>query len=636
MNYKLSKTIYSKITSIMKKILFTLILSAFAATNSMTQNFVYAPVNNDCQPLKIQTAEEELEWLHHYNLDAGIGGIGPRDMSKASAAVRFNKEFLQNYKGKEIKAVAIGLYCAWDNITLYIKKGDEIETAETIQTKELANLGAGWNYVVLDTPVSINGEETINIEYTLETDKPVFGIDINNKASEGCSYIYIGGVYNDMASIRTGNIMIGGLVEGDVNDLSRCVSLNEITGIPELAPKFSEMNIDMTLSNNSFKDVSSMTVYYSINGEAKNEEISFDEAIAPYSVFSHNMTIDVPEEDFDMELCITKVNGDTNLANDTLKRSVMVYEPDNTGNRVILLEKFTGQDCSICPSGEKSIQQAILGQEDRVARIDHHYGYYNDLFTIDESIRTGEFFGVRGAPSCMIDRTKVEGQNDVVFHPGTLKGTTVFKELQKPADVTVNISTAYDKASRNLEVTVSGESEKDLAGKRINVLLTQSGYEAYQNNGEEGYLHNDFPIIYMTEYNGDALSANEDDSYSMTFECEIPESFSNGKGTREVNLNQLKVVAFISEWKDRNSSEVMNAAFLKVDPEKSGVENFAATETPVFTVTDGTVTTEVCCSSIEVYDLSGAKIANRQLAKGIYIVKAECNNRIYTQKVVAD
>lgn len=636
MNYKLSKTIYSKITSIMKKILFTLILSAFAATNSMAQNFVYAPVNNDCQPLKIQTAEEELEWLHHYNLDAGIGGIGPRDMSKASAAVRFNKEFLQNYKGKEIKAVAIGLYCAWDNITLYIKKGDEIETAETIQTKELANLGAGWNYVVLDTPVSINGEETINIEYTLETDKPVFGIDINNKASEGCSYIYIGGVYNDMASIRTGNIMIGGLVEGDVNDLSRCVSLNEITVIPELAPKFSEMNIDMTLSNNSFKDVSSMTVYYSINGEAKNEEISFDEAIAPYSVFSHNMTIDVPEEDFDMELCITKVNGDTNLANDTLKRSVMVYEPDNTGNRVILLEKFTGQDCSICPSGEKSIQQAILGQEDRVARIDHHYGYYNDLFTIDESIRTGEFFGVRGAPSCMIDRTKVEGQNDVVFHPGTLKGTTVFKELQKPADVTVNISTAYDKASRNLEVTVSGESEKDLAGKRINVLLTQSGYEAYQNNGEEGYLHNDFPIIYMTEYNGDALSANEDDSYSMTFECEIPESFSNGKGTREVNLNQLKVVAFISEWKDRNSSEVMNAAFLKVDPEKSGVENFAATETPVFTVTDGTVTTEVCCSSIEVYDLSGAKIADRQLAKGIYIVKAECNNRIYTQKVVAD
>lgn len=636
MNYKLSKTIYSKITSIMKKILFTLILSAFAATNSMAQDFVYAPINNDCQPLKVQTAKEGLEWVHHYNLDAGIGGIGPSSMSEASAVARFSKEFLQDYKGKEIKAVAIGLRYAGDNITLYIKKGDEIETAETIQTKELSYLGAGWNYVVLDTPIAINGEETINIEYSLKTDETVFGQDINNKAAEGCSYICLGGKYYDMVSFQAGNITIGGLVGGDVNDLSRCVSLNEITGIPELAPKFSEMDIDMTLSNNSFKDVSSMTVYYSINGEAKNEEISFDEAIAPYSVFSHNMTIDVPEEDFDMELCITKVNGDTNLANDTLKRSVMVYEPDNTGNRVILLEKFTGQDCSICPSGEKSIQQAILGQEDRVARIDHHYGYYNDLFTIDESIRTGEFFGVRGAPSCMIDRTKVEGQNDVVFHPGNLKGTDIFKELQKPADVSISISTTYDKNTRKLNVIVKGESEKDLAEKRINVVLTQSGYEAYQNNGEEGYLHNDFPIIYMTEYNGDALSANEDGSYNMTFECEIPESFSNDKGTRNVDLNQLKVVAFISEWKDRNSSEVMNAAFLKVDPEKSAVENIAATEAPVFTITDGTVTTEACCSSVEVYDLSGTRIANRQLARGIYIVKAECNNIIYTQKVVAD
>lgn len=618
----------------MKKAIFTLILFVIAISNSIGQNLNYVAANSEVRQIH-QNDETPLEWIFHFNKDAGIGGTGPNIETKIAAGARFDQEFLSNYIGKNITAIAIGLRYAWDNVTLYVKKGNDISTAETIITQQFNHLGAGWNYIMLDSPVEINGEETINIEYGGITDESVIGIDINNKAKRGCSFIYLAGAYYDMADINSGNTMIKALVNGDSEELANCVSLDKISGLPDIAPQNSVLDIELSMSNNSFKEVSDITITYTIDGKQYNEDVSFTEKVEPYKTFLHNIEINVPDHDFDLELYVSKVNGKDNLSIQPIKQSIMVYEPDNTGDRTILIEKFTGQDCSICPSGEERIQEAISGVENRVARIDHHYGYYNDLFTIEESEIIGSFFGVKGAPSCMVNRAKVEGQNDVVFHPGNLKGTTVFKEMLKPANITVKIETAYNKDSRNLRITVKGESKMDLTDKRINVVITQSGYEAYQNNGEDGYLHNDFPIIYLTEYNGDALSVKQDGSYNMTFECDIPESFTNENGTRIVDINQLKVVAFIADWKDKDNSEVMNAAFLKIDPEKADIRN-TTTKTPEFTIIDGTVTTEACCSSIEVYDLSGARIANKHLTKGIYIVKAECNNRIYTQKVVAD
>lgn len=163
------------------------------------------------------------------------------------------------------------------------------------------------------------------------------------------------------------------------------------------------------------------------------------------------------------------------------------------------------------------------------------------------------------------------------------------------------------------------------------MVLTQSGYVAYQNEGGEDYVHNDFPIEYLTEYDGDALSVNSDGTYEMTFECQIPEAYTNEKGTREVDLEQLKVVAFISDWNDCNSSEVMNAAVVKVET-KGDVDITPAT-TPSFTVKDGKVVATAECQSLRVYSLNGMEVENDRLPAGIYIVKAICNGDTYTGKV---
>lgn len=575
-----------------------------------------------------------LEWIQHFDPEAPIGGYGAVNGSEFSAATMFNTKFLEPHIGKEIKAVALALRYDWDNVTLMVKKGNDIKTAEVISSMPINHLTMGWNYIKLDTPVVIDGSESIAIEYSGISYNPAAGMDVNNRNIEkGCSYISNSGNYTDMADIYQGHIMIRALVGGDVSELADCLMLDEVNGVPGYCPENSSFNAEVAMSNNSFSEISDITIQYTINGKEYTENVKPEPALQPFSKFSHTIKIDVAEENLNISFCIPKVNGKENMMNKTLEFEVKTYNPSSLGERIILLEKFTGQDCSICPSGEKYIQSAITGQEKLVARIDHHYGYMDDIFTIEESRQTGKFFGVKGAPQCMVNRKKLNGTNikETVLHPALLTQDLIFEELQKPADVTVNIETVYDAATRKLSATVKGEGKTDLEGKRINVVLTQSGYVAYQNEGGEDYVHNDFPIEYLTEYDGDALSVNSDGTYEMTFKCQIPEAYTNEKGTREVDLEQLKVVAFISDWNDCNSSEVMNTAVVKVET-KGNVDITPAT-TPSFTVRDGRVVAEAECQSLRVYSLNGMEVENDRLPAGIYIVKAICNGDTYTGKV---
>lgn len=618
----------------MRKVIFT--IAAFVVTLLSVMGQEIQQSQTVIKTVSRQSkAETDLEWIQHFDPEAGIGGIGGRDTEILGGASRFDKDFLLPHVGKEISAVALGIRENWQNIKLVIKKGDDITTAEEVFTQDIKSVVMGWNYIKLDTPVKIQEGETVSIEYTgkfVEGTTPV-GMDINNrKISEGCSYLITDGGYTDL-SIGFGHIMIRALVGGDIEQLSSCVELEEINGIPGYAKYDSDFTAEISMSNMSYKGVSNITLSYTINGQENTEEIEFAPEWEPASTKIHKLKLQVEKEDLDLAFCITKVNGRDNTIKDTITKHVTAYDPNNDGDRIVLIEKFTGQACSICPSGERAIQAAIKGHEDRIARIDHHYGYYSDLFTISESEKTGMFFGVTGAPSCMVDRTKIEGSNTVVFHPGNMTAEMIFNEMLRPVSVSIDIKTEYNTESRELTTTVSGKGDIDLANKKINVVLTQSGYKAYQNSGGEDYEHNDFPIIYMTEFNGDALNSNKDQSYEMTFKCNIPESFSKNGDILEVDLTQLKVVAFISEWNTSQDSEVLNAAFQKVDTHIN-ISNNNYEQVYIYEQDGKIYSSNENVSHMDIYNLSGNKIVNNNLPKGIYIVKITIDNETTTKKII--
>lgn len=300
--------------------------------------------------------------------------------------------------------------------------------------------------------------------------------------------------------------------------------------------------------------------------------------------------------------------------------------------RKVLVEEFTGQDCRFCPAGQDTVAKYMAGYEDQVVVVAHHYGYAEDIFTIDETCRLGEFFKVNGVPGCMVNRTKMEYMYYAYFLASDFKAEYLVSELEKPALVSIEQTNEFDPETRELTVTVKGKAYGDVEGTRLAVLVTQSGYQAYQAKGGDEYVHDNFPIDFLSDYSGDLVTYAEDGSYEMTFTGTVKESYANDRGEFTVDTEQLKVVAYIAEWNSVEDSPVLNTDFGKMNI-KVGVAD-ACDDAVRFWGEAGTVKVSDEALAVEVFDLSGAPLRNGSLQPGLYVVRASDGERTVTGKAL--
>lgn len=616
----------------MKKILLSLIVAVAAITTAFGQVFMAAPARPANAP-----AAGELEWIQLCDPNvAEIAGVGTQaDGIDLGAGMTFSSDYLADHNGKSISLVAICLYSPLTDVTVEVKKGD-INNGETLFSKKVGILSAGWNYIKLDTPVAIDGASEISILYKgKDTTKYPLAFDgKKGSAPKGSSYLSIDGAPFE-EDLQFGSLMIRALVGGNENELANSVILSELLGAGYIK-KGESAKFTLTLANNTFTAVENITLATEINGNKTEQEITFDTPIEGNGKYDYEFASEPLQENTTFKFAITKVNGvDNPTAANVLEKTTSVYEGDDAVQRTILIEKFTTQNCGYCPGGEQTILKAIKGQEEHVARIDHHYGYGEDIFTMSESKKIGQFFGVAGAPSCMMDRTEQDERTGqaagIVWHPGYMTADMVANEISKPAFVSINITSEFNSTTKELAVKVTGKSGLDLSDKKLNVVLTQSGYVANQASGGANYVHNDFPIIFISDYKGDAITGDAEGNFEMDFTCTIKDSYSNSYGTRKVDFTQLKLVAFVTSWSTKTDSEVFNAAVAKVDAEV-GINDTEAAGVR-FYAADSKVAVEGNCTEMAVYDVTGAQVENENL-NGLYIVKAVVDGKTYTQKVV--
>lgn len=617
----------------MKKILLSLIVALAAITTAFGQVFMAAPA----RPVSAPAEGEDLEWIQLCDPSVEkISGVGTAYAGTAlGAGMTFSSEFLTEHKGKSISAVAIRLASMLTDVTVEVTKGEDINSSETVCSTKIASLAPAWNYIKLDTPVEIDGTKPINIIYKAkDTGNYPLAFDGKTNAPKGSSLLSIDGAPLS-EDLRFGALMIRALVGGDENILANSVTISEMNG-NKYVKKGEAAKFELTFINNTFKAAENVILSAEINGNTIEKEITFDTPLAAYDKFVYEFTSEPLQENTTFKFAITKVNGVENVsAADVLEKVVSVYEGEDAVQRTILIEKFTGQSCPKCPAGETAILKAIEGQEEHVARIDHHSGYYDDLFTISESKKIAQYFGINSAPTCMMNRTEQDDRAGdaagITWHPGYMTTDMVANEIAKPAFVSINIESEFKSETRELTVKVTGKSALDMTGKKMNVVLTQSGYIAQQSGAGANYEFNDFPIIFLTDYKGDAMTADADGNYEMEFTCTIKDSYSSSYGTRKVDYTKLKLVAFVTDWSTKNNSEVYNAAVAKVDAE-IGINDTEAAGVR-FYAADSKVAVEGNCTEMSVYDVTGAQVENENL-NGLYIVKAVVDGKTYTQKVV--
>lgn len=634
----------------MKKLLLSVLSLCFVATGLYGQEFkkMLSREMPSCEMSKMAQASEsdELKWLTNAVESGRYYSFGAGQKASFGAVAGLQTDKLFDYDGLQVSVIGVAISETVSDVTIFVMKGSSAATATEVASKKVDALSGGWNYVKLDAPLTIDASENLYVGYKMDVQESsypaMFDASGLDDSETEMSFAYLNGEYIDLATepdfSDLGHPMIQVLVGGDESKLETVTFLP--VSIFKYWPKGSEVVPNIQFVNNSFGLVESLTVDYSINGVTDMEKFEFSTPVGPNSLYIMSMPLPAITitDDVDFSYVVTHVNDKPILQSEE-NYQFYAYDKQDAVERTLLMEKFYSQFCGYSPQGKEAIDEAIVGYEDRVARIYHHAGYRADLFTIDESVETAAEFGVNYSPGTMGDRLWFDALGSNAFNAMQWTGDLIADFLQKDGLASLKISDSYDVETRELTVNVSGNCIVTPDNKKITVAVTHSNYSSFQKNAQN-YMHDHFPILYLTAAGGDDLQVNADGSYDMTFKGVVPVSYNNGNGTIvtgnkvTINLDELRIVAFISDSWDGadNDRYVLNSATKEAATVGASVAGVELAGVNVYGA-DSRIVVEGDYDTVKVFNASGMETGIEGLSAGLYIVKVTADGQSMVKKV---
>lgn len=226
-----------------------------------------------------------------------------------------------------------------------------------------------------------------------------------------------------------------------------------------------------------------------------------------------------------------------------------VEMPARESKRNVLVEEFTGQQCTNCPDAHKAL-----------ATLSEQYG--SNLIVV--GIHAGSFGMLEGANSKYVGLKQPEGDEyanrwgdlDVLGYPiagfdrkgqpatlisGTWD-TTIYEEMQRPTNLDINL-TAHINAANEIEISAELKPYADMKGK-LQLWVVEDSIVAVQvDHGKikKDYVHNH---VYRAAVNG---TWGED----VALLPEINETKTASIAVKDNwNANHLHIVAFVYNDKD--------------------------------------------------------------------------------------
>lgn len=232
------------------------------------------------------------------------------------------------------------------------------------------------------------------------------------------------------------------------------------------------------------------------------------------------------------------------------QRVIQPFVP--TGNRVVLIEEFTGKGCTNCPKGSRELENLLTQFPNNLVAVSLHAGFFANpsffpLGTYDLRTEEGEFLieylsQPLGYPSGVVNRTPVNGDMQISLNQWA---SAITSAIQVPPAIDISIVRTYDVQSRQLVVTVSGIGKETLSGEiRLSIMLTESGIIDAQDDFEAGGIVEDYEHKHvlrdmMTPVTGaPVLSAiTTGQTFSETFTKTLDDSW---------DADKMEIIAFVS------------------------------------------------------------------------------------------
>ena len=524
-------------------------------------------------------------------------------------------------------------------------------------SKEVADTHQGWNEVMFDYSYTVGESTTLRgfmVGYTFEQTadgKPDTPIAVSGTGTSGGFMVYgdldQGLSWYNMGT-SDGNLMVQLIIEREGGFLAYDVAMDQFLPGVLYAKAGETRSFGFYCHNVGTSEIAKQDVTFgvSVDGTEVGEFSNDDVVEAGDDASSYvNGTVAMPGDlglgSHDMSVYVKSVNGtapEGNLANDRLSSSFKVYA-ESFPRQKQLVEQFTSQYCMYCPRGY-DVLNGLAEKRGDLAWIAYHGDMgasQIDEYTLADSYNFMAFSCGGNLPAAAVNRyyydyAGVNYYNTVgltTAYPSSQKdlGISVFDELINmsadiyPSFTTVDIASAYDAATRQLTVTVSGKTAAQFAelfgdDAALSVYITEDGLWGKQKNNDRmmpRYPHDHTLRMYLTSPYGDALGA-ADGKYEKKFTVSL-----DGKW----NADNMHVIAVVSRPVKTTSHGgslylaskgsdlwVDNAEMVKLGASTTGISPVSATAT---------------AAPARVYTLDGTCLGTSvdRLPKGIYIVNGK-------------
>ncbi|MBP6185665.1 MAG: Omp28-related outer membrane protein [Saprospiraceae bacterium] len=251
--------------------------------------------------------------------------------------------------------------------------------------------------------------------------------------------------------------------------------------------------------------------------------------------------------------------------------NVQFGPPSDLGDRVVIIEEFTGAQCVFCPQGTEELENLLVLYPDNLAVISIHTGFfatpipnkskYDFRTPAGDALNTYLGTPDKGYPSSIINRKQFPGETSLHNVAATWAGYLA-QEVALSPKVGLNVVPVFDPATRKLSVTVNGIAREAISAPlRVTVLLTESGIIDYQKDIRFGdvpeYIHKHvLRNVLNANFEGDIVApsgVNAGQTILYNTETTLPEAWKADK---------MEVVAIIANG---NSKYVYQAAKKKVE-----------------------------------------------------------------------
>ena len=171
---------------------------------------------------------------------------------------------------------------------------------------------------------------------------------------------------------------------------------------------------------------------------------------------------------------------------------------NNDGEGFVLMELFTSQGCSSCPSADAVLEMYAKKNDKRIIPLAFHVDYWNRLGWID-SLSKSDYsdrqreYGEKLNAETYTPQLVINGQTQLVGSNRSEIATIVNKFLNEKASFKINID---DIKLLNDNVEVSYNTEGNIAGMNINAALVQKNVFTQIKAGENrGVKLNNFNVV---------------------------------------------------------------------------------------------------------------------------------------------